>query len=358
MKFPKVSPLHVKHAIKTALAAVTTYALTVLFGLPQGYWAVISVIIVMQTNLGGSYQAGVNRIIGTAVGALLGAGSLTLFGSGVISLGLGVGITIFVCAYFIHLHESFRMASLTATIIILLSPLGGSFMDYAVFRFLEISMGVVVALTFSMLVWPSRAGWHLKNGVVQVLHDEAALYSILLSCRISPDCDQQDETAAVLQLETARDKNHDLLEEAKKEPSGFAKQDHITISLYNFTERIAEHLLSMELAVHHDDLESLHGMVAREMDMLAQTTITVMTRVALAISQNRDPGPIDDLKRAVGNAEDSLGRVRKQHVLPTYDLESVMRFFSYYYNMREIAVELTGMAERAALLDEERESIS
>jgi len=351
MNFPKASPIHIKHAVKTALAAITTYALTVLFGLPQGYWAVISVIIVMQTNLGGSYQAGINRIIGTAVGALMGAGCLELFGSGAIALGLGVGLTILVCAYFIHLHESFRMAGLTATIIILLSTQDGQFIDYAVFRFLEIGLGVVVALAFSMFVWPSRAGRHLRNGVVQVLHDEAALYSILLSCRISPDCDEQDETATLLQLETARDKNQDLLEEAKKEPSGFSKQDHITISLYNFTERIAEHLLSMELAVHHDELESLHGMVARDMDMLAQTTITVMTRVALGIAQERDPGPIDDLKRAVANAEDSLGRLRRQHVLPSYDLESVMRFFSYYYNMREIAVELTGMADRAALLE-------
>ena len=267
------------------------------------------------------------------------------------ALGLGVGLTILVCAYFIHLHESFRMAGLTATIIILLSTQDDTFIDYAVFRFLEIGLGVVVALAFSLFVWPSRAGRHLKNGVVQVLHEEAALYSILLSCRISPDCDQQDETATLLALENARDKNHDLLEEAKKEPSGFSKQDHITISLFNFTERIAEHLLSMELAVHHDDLESLHGMVATEMDMLAQTTITVMTRVAMAISQERDPGPIDDLKRAIGNAEDGLARVRRQHVLPSYDLESVMRFFSYYYNMREIAVELTGMADRAALLE-------
>ena len=353
MKLPKLSHQHVKHAVKTALAAVTTYALTTLFGLPQGYWAVISVIIVMQNNLGSSFQVGVNRIIGTAVGAILGAACLTLLGSGAMALGIGVGLTILVCAYFIHLHESFRMAGLTATIIILLGNQSGTFLDYAVFRFLEIGLGVAVALAFSAFIWPSRAGRQFKEGVAKALLDEAAFYSILLSCRVSPDCNQQDEQAASASLEATREKNRSLLEETKREPAGLSKQDHITVSLFNFTERIAEHLLSMEHAVHHEELESLHEMVAKEMDLLAQTTITAMTRLAMAIGQDRNPGPMDDLLRAVAAAEDSLSRIRKQHVLPSYDLESVMRFFSYYYNMREVAVELTGMAERAALLDEQ-----
>lgn len=352
MKIPKPSPPHVKHAVKTALAAVTTYALTTFLGLHQGYWAVISVIIVMQANLGGSFQAGLNRLVGTAIGATLGALCLALLGSGVMALGVGVGLTILVCAYFIHLHESFRMAGLTATIILLLGYQADSYLLFALSRFLEIGLGVAVALAVSVLVWPSRAGLHLKEGVVQALHDEAAFYSILLACRVSPDCAEEDEARARKQLEATRAKNRSLLAEAKKEPSGFTRRDHITISLYNFTERIAEHLLAMEHAVHHDTLGSLHSMVADEMDMLAQTTITALTRLALAIAQDRDSGPMDDLGRGMASAEDGLSRIRKMHVLPAYDLESVMRFFSYYYNMREVAVELAGMAERAALLDE------
>jgi len=85
--------------------------------------------------------------------------------------------------------------------------------------------------------------------------------------------------------------------------------------------------------VHHDDLESLHGMVSKEMDLLAQTTITAMIRLSLAIGNERDPGPMDDLGRAVHTAEEALTRIRREHVLPGQDLEVVMRFFSYYYNI-------------------------
>ncbi len=351
MKLPKISTQHLKHALRTALAAMTTYAVVTILGSQQGYWAVISVVIVMQANLGGSFQAGLNRIIGTAVGALLGASCLSILGSGAISLGLGVGLTILFCAYFIHMHESFRMAGLTATIVILLGYQSGSYMGFAAARFFEICLGVAIALAYSAFFWPSRAGLHLKMGVVKALNDEAAFFSVLLSCRMSPDCDELEERQAITRLAATRDTNRKLLAEAKKEPSGLSRSELITVSLYNFTERIAEHLLSMEYAVHFEELEALHGLVAKEMDLLAQTTITCMTRMALAIGASRDPGTLDDLKKALDNADAALTRIRMQRVLPSYGLESVMRFFSYYYNMKQVAVELTGMAERAGMLE-------
>jgi uncharacterized membrane protein YccC len=350
MKLTKTGSPHVKHALKTALASVTAYALTSLFFLPQGYWAVISVIVVMQANLGGSLRAGVNRIIGTAVGATMGLVCLFTLGSGSVALGVGVGLTILVCAYFTHLHESFRMAGLTASIIILLGGQSDSYLHVALMRFLEINLGVAVALAYSLLIWPSRAGRQLKEGVVRALVDEAAFFTILFACRIPPLCSNQDENTARARLQATRTKNSALLEEAKQEPSGFSPGEHITVSLYNFTERLAEHLLSMEHAVHHHELESLHGLVGTEMDLLARTTIAAMTRLAHAISQDEAPSPMDDLKRAADGAEKALARLRKQHVLPAYELEAVMRFFSYYYNMREVARELTAMRDRAALL--------
>lgn len=352
MKFPTPNQSHLRHGLKTAGAAVAAYAITELLNLPQGYWAVVSVIVVMQTNLGGSLRAGANRIVGTALGALMGALALGLLGTHPLALGLEMGLCILVCAYFIHLHESFRMAGMTAAIVILMGNQGHSIAWVASARFFEITVGVCVALFFTAFVWPSRAGRQLKEGVVRALHDEAALYSILLSCRRGQDCDPGEEAAAIAQLEKTRERNHLLLEEAKREPAGLAVREQITVSLFNFTERIAEHLLSMEHAVHHDELEELHGFVAKEMDLLAQTTITAMTRLALAIGAERHPGPVDDVVRAIGEAEDALSRLRMERVLPGYTLEVVMRFFSYYYNMREVAVELSGMAGRAALLDE------
>ncbi len=351
MTSPRLNTSQLRHALKTALAAVASYLLTSLFQLPQGYWAVVSVTIVMQANLGGSLKAGWMRIVGTAVGACMGVASLLVFGHGVTSLGFSLGLTILICSYFTYLHESFRLAGLTACIIIFSGNQEVSPLVFGLHRFLEITLGVAVALAVSMFVWPSRAGAHLTKGVSRVLYDEAEFYSLLLSCRVAECCSPGEERLAKAALEKTRAKNLALLAEAKQEPSGFSRSEHITVSLFNFSERIAEHLLAMEHAIHGVELEPLHQEVAGSMDSLAQTTITAMTALAMAIDHNRPPGPMDGLKTTIALAEKALGQVRKKRTLASHELESVMRFFSYYYNMREIAVELLGMVERAQMLE-------
>ena len=72
----------------------------------------------------------------------------------------------------------------------------------------------------------------------------------------------------------------------------------------------------------------------------------------MAIDHKRSPGPVDGLQSTIATAEAALARLRKQRTLASHELDAVMRFFSYYYNMREVAVELLGMAERAEMLTE------
>jgi uncharacterized membrane protein YgaE (UPF0421/DUF939 family) len=45
-------------------------ALGELFGVKQVYWAVLTAVIVMQASVGGSLKATIDRLAGTAAGAL------------------------------------------------------------------------------------------------------------------------------------------------------------------------------------------------------------------------------------------------------------------------------------------------
>src|SRR5919109_1292642 len=60
-------------AVRVTTAAVLAFALAKLLGFAHGYWAVITAIIVMQTSVGGSLKAAVDRLLGTMAGALYGA---------------------------------------------------------------------------------------------------------------------------------------------------------------------------------------------------------------------------------------------------------------------------------------------
>jgi uncharacterized membrane protein YgaE (UPF0421/DUF939 family) len=43
------------------------------FGLPEAYWAAIATLVVMQSTLGATLLLSIERIVATALGALVGA---------------------------------------------------------------------------------------------------------------------------------------------------------------------------------------------------------------------------------------------------------------------------------------------
>ena len=61
----------IKQAVKTAAAATISLYASRFLKLPEGYWAAISAIIVLQSNLEATFRTSVNRLAGTAIGSLL-----------------------------------------------------------------------------------------------------------------------------------------------------------------------------------------------------------------------------------------------------------------------------------------------
>ncbi len=342
-------PLQMRQAVKTALAAVIAYLATTLLRLPEGQWAVISVVVVSQAHLGGSLRAGRARILGTAVGASLGVAAISAFGSSLGGLVLAIGLAIGLCAYLLHVHDSFRMAGLTAVIVLA----GGHYDNpllYGFTRFLEISIGVGVALGVSYLLWPARAGSSLKRGVAEALRLEARFLQALANSRFPTDCDPKNERATRAALDQARAANRALLDQARNEPSGLTREENLVVSLYNFTERIAEHLMAMEYAVHFRQLDPLHGQVFEAIDDLWRNCAATMRALADAIDRDALPPPLDPLRLAAQSADNALVELRKTRITHGFSLETVMRFMTYSYNMREVAAELVGMAERVEML--------
>src|SRR6476469_6168573 len=60
-------------ALRVTIAAGASFALARGLQLPQGFWAVITAVIVIQASVGGSLKAAMDRFAGTLAGAGLGA---------------------------------------------------------------------------------------------------------------------------------------------------------------------------------------------------------------------------------------------------------------------------------------------
>ncbi len=57
------------------VASLATFVLAEALGLPQGYWAVITALIVTQSSVGGSLKAAFDRFLGSVIGACYGGGA-------------------------------------------------------------------------------------------------------------------------------------------------------------------------------------------------------------------------------------------------------------------------------------------
>jgi uncharacterized membrane protein YccC len=345
--------IQLKHALKSTLAAVAAMAVTEALGLKQGYWAVITSLLIMQTNLGGSIAAGWARLLGTSVGAAIGVVCL-LLGAGPVSLGTGVLLVILFCSGTKTLRDSSRLGAVTATIVIMLGahagngPLDAARLGFD--RFLEIVIGIVVGLAVTFTVWPSRAKQGLAGGIAGVLRELAGLYSLVFTGWQDGHGRPGDIDGRRKNLRLTRAQNRALLLEAQKEPGGLTKPEQIMISLMNFEDRMFEDVLAMEHAASPVGQEGLRLGLRPELGALFAATLEAMERLAESVAGGTPPQAADQVASALRLAEDAITNLRLSNATAAHELDEVLRFFSFYFGMRSLAEEVLGMAGRTAEL--------
>lgn len=345
-------------ALRTAIAATVTAVLTRVLDLEQGYWAVFSAILVMQANFGSSVMAGWARLLGTAAGALFGALAATaadaLLGQGTATLASAMFVTILACALLAAKNENLRLAGLTAAVVICLHE-GGQASAFALglSRFLEVGLGIVVALGVS-LAWPARARVVLRFGLAKALARLAELLAVLMDARLA---DRYERTRvfhakdSVLRLDL---RNRQLLAAARHEP-GTSAQIESLASMLRALGRLAEHLLAMDHAVENaaDDgaCGGFHARLAEELAELGQALAALLADLSGAVERDQalPPGCAGRLDRALAAAGTRLETLRRERALAGCDVDEVMRFYAFYHSLREAAREARALADALAM---------
>jgi uncharacterized membrane protein YccC len=141
-------------AFKTATAAVLCLWLGHLFGLTHSYWAAVSAIVVMGSESAVTLTACRDRLIGTAIGAALGWATFYVWHGYYLLYGLALMLCLLACSM-LKFEKAGRLAGVALTIIVLIKWDGGPGRA-AVARFLEVGLGIVVALAVTLLVFPER----------------------------------------------------------------------------------------------------------------------------------------------------------------------------------------------------------
>lgn len=338
-------------AVKAAVAATLSLVLGVLFGhlfdrpdtLVSGLWTVLSSIVVVNAYLGGTYIAAVIRFLGTLVGAVVAGLCITTMGSSAPVVGLGVFLTVVICSL-LRLKESVRIASITTALIMILSASQPTLSPwlFGFFRFVDSTMGIIIAVIVAHTLWPTQATRKVRVNMVNIMQK-------MRSCYLqSSGLQAQDEVSYPL----LKNEITALLAETR---------DHIKASRIEIRTRssledwnfLLDHLYDLFDAVvmlGEVDKTTLEGLFDPQLKGETEETLQrldkAMMELITVLAMRKEGERSVNLKTTFAEVESRLQAFRERRKGPHFGLKAAEGFFVFYYSLRHIGDELLKLDER------------
>ena len=182
------------------IALACAYALTSSLHLHTGYWAMITIAVVVQGNLAGTLDAGMTQLTGTVVGGLLGMAGVLARTHHLAPDWVVLLTTLIPLAVLSASDPHLRTGPVTALIVLLVTPTSGSSIDLALGRIGEIAIGSAIAIIVSILIFPARAQHALRRDVAVALRALGRLAEAHLTATADDTITEQVD-AAITQAE-------------------------------------------------------------------------------------------------------------------------------------------------------------
>lgn len=323
---------HVRHGIKTALATILALVAAKALGLHFGYWAALSAVIVMQVSVADSVQMGWYRVTGTAIGAAMGVVAITAVPDTEIMNSAALFLAVGVCAFMTRYNSRYRMAAITATIVIMASTGQPDRVVYGLERVVEIAIGVGCAFAVSVLLWPLKATTALRRRLEAHFGQSADYYSMLVESYLDRQTPLSPHLLDV--FSKAVHANRAQWRQARRHEGLIYRDATRDIDdRIDILERCAQHMRSMLRSL--DDVQGEAGfdvIMAAELREIAQAVVQAMD----AVAEGGTPST-QRLRAALEAADKRLADLRGQGVTRRLSLARLMQFFSFFHAMRSIA---------------------
>ena len=158
-----------RQGAQLAITVLLGYGLAAALGLPERFWVVITVLIVMRSDAGSAIDAGWDRVRGTVVGALAGLLGVYLHHAGANGTAVTLAI-VSVLAFGSAALPMLRSSAVAALIVLAAGEIAGhSPLEVAVLRVVQIGIGVVVSVAVAQATSQHSTRGRLLAGCTTVL---------------------------------------------------------------------------------------------------------------------------------------------------------------------------------------------
>jgi uncharacterized membrane protein YccC len=332
--------------LRMSAAGLLSFALARLFALPGDYWAVLTTVIVMQTSVGGSLKAMVDRFFGTIGGAAWGAAvALALPHTDNVTTGIALAVVLVPLAGVVAFRPALRVAPITAIIVLLATSDPHAILGMALDRVVEIVLGSVVALAVALLLSPTRAHAMMRLAARETL---AAMgeqaRNLLTDISASPDA------AATLALHdrarTAIDRVATAAEEAQRERRSYLSAAPDPDPVVRTLRRINHDLILVARAVAAPLPENIQRRLAASVSACAATLADTMAAIGDRLASASPPPDLAGLRRVLAAFAGELAALRHAGITRDLPEEAVERIFGLAFALEQIGRHLDELADR------------
>jgi uncharacterized membrane protein YccC len=344
---------HIKQGIKTGLAGAITYGIYAGWNLPEGYWAVFTALVVTQTNLGASWKAALYRTIGSTTGAVAAALLTPIVGTGRLRAGIVLFLLAAFFGYLTALHPSFAAAGFTVAIILVFSSRDEPW-HLAWYRVLYTLMGAFVAFAVGVLIWPIHAREDLRTKLASILEGCGALYGAVTDAAIKEVRKEEEIQQLSQKLHALRRGITEQMDEARSELAFSRFNQGAYQALVDLADQVRRRLTAMAEDSGLYVLAQVQPELVPSLPMLAQKTVATFGNLAEALRSQGRPRDSAELGAAVRNLETDLAKLREQSATAPFALDRMLPFWSFVFNLREIAQDLRQLQSSLAQLARSR----
>jgi len=328
---------HLLLALRNTIAALLALALALAFGLPLPLWAVLTALILTQASLGRSLRATIDYMIGTLGGAVYGGaiavliphqGELALLGV----LAIAIAPLLVVAA----INPRMNVAPITAVIVLLLPQLrGGSPLDSAIDRVIEVALGAFTGLAVSLLVFPSSAHRQALEAAARSLDLMAnAIAALLADLSRALDVDalhriQDGIGQSLVRLDS-------IATEAAHERSARLAAEPDTGPLLRTLLRLRHDLVIVGRAVAQPQPAEFQARLAAPLERVSATFGDYLRGCGTALVTRTTPPSLAEVRSALEGFAAEIAAVRGAGLTRTLSAEAIERFFALGFALEQM----------------------
>ncbi len=239
--------------IKTGIAVALSILIAPLFKIENPFFVVISAFIAMQPTVSDSWKTGMNRLLGTSLGAAVGLGFVLMSPGNPVLTGIGTIVLISVMNY-LKLQDSIVMASIVFAGVFFNAD--GEYVFFAFRKLIDTSLGIGIALIVNFSIYPpvyhERAFVSVEKARKEILRTIVEMLEILLGENkndLSIIDDHLEEIASRLQQS---EKMLQLQIKDEKLMSHGSMQSREMLATVNQSKVILQHLHPIRQILHKD----------------------------------------------------------------------------------------------------------